>query len=439
MKLILAASARKNDAGNSGWADGALQYGSGTQRYHFNHEYGFGVVDADAAVDLAADWTLLPELIKTASVSDDPDPDLMIPDPVTNRPVPVTRSITLDSTVEFIEFVEINATFTHPRFRDLEVELESPSGAKSVLTEAYFLSPSTDSATHFRFGSAKHLGENPAGTWKLHIRDRGSTETGTLESWSLTVYGHQSSPGAPNINSVTPGSGSLTVTWEEPTNTGASDIITYDVRYIKTVDDETDDDNWTVEEDVWTSTTGGALEYTISGLDPNVEYDIQVRAINANGSGPWSAPTAATPGNEAPTLTGPTSVPYDENGTGPVATYSATDPEGATIAWSLSGANSDAFSGDAGVLTFNSPPDYEAPADDGRNNGYQVTMRASDGTNTTTRAVTVTVTNVDEAGSVPLSSVQPQVGTPFVATLTDPDGQISATTWVWERSSDETT
>ncbi len=231
----------------------------------------------------------------------------------------------------------------------------------------------------------------------------------------------------------------LVVTWIAPADNGGSAITTYDVRFIKTVDDETDDDNWTVEEDVWTSTTGGALEYTISGLDPSVEYDIQVRAINANGPGPWSALTAATPGNEAPTLTGPTSVPYDENGTGPVATYSAADPEGATIAWSLSGADSDAFSGDAGVLTFNSPPDYEAPADDGHNNVYQVTMRASDGTNTTRRAVTVTVTNVDEAGSVTLSSVQPQVGTPFVATLTDPDGQISATTWVWERSSDETT
>ena len=44
LKLILAASARKNDAANPGWAEGARKYraDSDADRYHFNHEYGFG-------------------------------------------------------------------------------------------------------------------------------------------------------------------------------------------------------------------------------------------------------------------------------------------------------------------------------------------------------------------------------------------------------------
>ena len=41
-------------------------------------------------------------------------------------------------------------------------------------------------------------------------------------------------------------------------------------------------------------------------------------------------------------------------------------------------------------------PDYEAPADIGPNNVYQVDVLAADGTSTTTHAVTVTVTNVNE-------------------------------------------
>ena len=53
VKLILAASARKNDPDNTGWVEGAFKYGSTTDRYNFNHEYGFGMVDAKAAVDLA--------------------------------------------------------------------------------------------------------------------------------------------------------------------------------------------------------------------------------------------------------------------------------------------------------------------------------------------------------------------------------------------------
>ena len=60
VKLVLAASARKNDASDAGWASGAFKYGSTTDRYNFNHKYGFGVVDAKAAVDLAASWTNLP-------------------------------------------------------------------------------------------------------------------------------------------------------------------------------------------------------------------------------------------------------------------------------------------------------------------------------------------------------------------------------------------
>ena len=69
VKLVLAASARKNDASDSGWASGAFKYGSTTDRYNFNHKYGFGVVDAKAAVDLAASWTNLPQMGQTVGGS----------------------------------------------------------------------------------------------------------------------------------------------------------------------------------------------------------------------------------------------------------------------------------------------------------------------------------------------------------------------------------
>ena len=62
MKLILANTARKNDPLNSGWREGALKYGSTTDHYSFNHEYGFGMVDAGAAVALAKTWTTLPKM-----------------------------------------------------------------------------------------------------------------------------------------------------------------------------------------------------------------------------------------------------------------------------------------------------------------------------------------------------------------------------------------
>ena len=72
-------------------------------------------------------------------------------------------------------------------------------------------------------------------------------------------------------------------------------------------------------------------------------------------------------------------IPYQENGTGPVTTFTATDPEGGTIYWSLAlpadpnpsvdgitlatdAVDAGDFSISAGgVLTFNIPPDYESP------------------------------------------------------------------------------
>ena len=59
----------------------------------------------------------------------------------------------------------------------------------------------------------------------------------------------QSVLAAPTIDLVTAGDGLLSVAWTAPA--GQSGITAYDLRYIKTSDDETDDANWTVKEDVW--------------------------------------------------------------------------------------------------------------------------------------------------------------------------------------------
>ena len=132
VKLILAASARKNDPDNTGWEQGASKYGSTTDRYNFNHEYGFGMVDAKAAVDLAPGWTNVRDLREITSESG--GINLRIPDlPSSGTPTTVTTSLNVDPYVEFVEFVEVNAHFNHPSFRNLTVELVSPSGTVSTL------------------------------------------------------------------------------------------------------------------------------------------------------------------------------------------------------------------------------------------------------------------------------------------------------------------
>ena len=131
-----------------------------------------------------------------------------------------------------------------------------------------------------------------------------------------------------------------------------------------------------------------------------------------------------------PEITGPASVEYSEDRTDAVATYTVANP----VAWTLSGDDAGDFSISDGVLTFNTPPDYEAKS------SYSVMVTATDPSNASdSTTVTITVTNVEEAGTVDLSSVQPQVDTPLTATLSDPDGGVTGTTWKWESSSDQTT
>ena len=199
VKLILAETARKNDPTNPGWQDGARMYGLASDRYHFNHEYGFGVVDAAAAVDLAKTWTNLPPMqeagIHSAKI------DRLIPDAydaASIETVTLTLTLDLDTGIEFTEFVEINTVFQHNSFRDLDIELESPSGAVSRLAVPFDTFTDDDDPEGdyipmrgpYRFGSAKHLGEDPNGVWTLRITDIYRLGAGSIESWGITVYGH---------------------------------------------------------------------------------------------------------------------------------------------------------------------------------------------------------------------------------------------------------
>ena len=178
-------------------------------------------------------------------------------------------------------------------------------------------------------------------------------------------------------------------------------------------------------------------------FETKTSYTVVVTATDPEAlSGTITVTITVTNVEEPPTITGgETTKDYAENipTSTAVDTYTATDDEDDNdepekeLAWSLSGADADDFCiTDAGVLEFETSPDYEAPTDTGRNNRYEVTVIATDSEGTTaSRDVTVRVTNVDEPGEVTLSTLQPQDGIDLTATLTDPDGHISGVTWQW--------
>ena len=117
-----------------------------------------------------------------------------------------------------------------------------------------------------------------------------------------------------------------------------------------------------------------------------------------------------------------------------LAAYTATDPEdpGAVISrWSLSGSDAGDFAiSGGGELSFRNVPDFERPADSGRDNVYNFSVRASDGRNYGYLEVTVTVEDVNEAplvtGTTSFTYRENGTATIYTFSATDPErGPVS--------------
>ena len=144
---------------------------------------------------------------------------------------------------------------------------------------------------------------------------------------------------------------------------------------------------------------------------------------------------APLPPNEPPVFPSNTTLRnVDENTVagediGPPVT--ATDPEGDTLTYSLDvdGAESFDIGSTTGQLRTKAALDFETPAN------YFITVTATDTAGATdTITVTITVNNIDEPGTVTLSSLQPVEEIRLTATLDDPDDVSGSATWSWARS-----
>ena len=136
-------------------------------------------------------------------------------------------------------------------------------------------------------------------------------------------------------------------------------------------------------------------------------YDVTIQARD-DGSNTASLPVTVTVRdiNEPPEVSGQQTRSFSENHATDrvLATYSATDPEDTSAVitrWSTSGTDGGDFTIDeSGQLRFRNIPNYERPADSGRDNVYSFSVRASDGRLHGSLPVTVTVTDVNEPPTI---------------------------------------
>jgi subtilisin family serine protease len=184
VKHILATEAVQVDASFSASAIGGIDYVgwvTNAAGFKFHPWYGFGAVDATAAVNSAASFTagsLGSESVTSwndSSSESETIPDLTI----------FTRNIT-ESGSGTIEHVKVRIAFGHSLPNTLGFRLQSPSGTVSTLLPpltAIQNNPTT--AEWVYLPSNAFYGETKEGVWKLVIIDHFSGTTGTFALWGI--------------------------------------------------------------------------------------------------------------------------------------------------------------------------------------------------------------------------------------------------------------
>ncbi len=228
VRLILARSARKNDPIDS--VDPAKPRWVSANGLHYHPDYGFGTIDAGAAVTMAKTWTSVGgSSTLTACTVRESAPGTSIPDKIDLNTVasPVSDEISISASgcpITRIEMVQVTFVSDHSYGGDLQIELVSPGGLVSELanSRACFERPAPsggmpatpinqlstcrtlagyaqrnvpanrdydDSVGGWTFTSARHLDESPIGTWRLRVTDGGPGDIGRIVRWKLAIWG----------------------------------------------------------------------------------------------------------------------------------------------------------------------------------------------------------------------------------------------------------
>lgn len=201
MKNILIRTARKTDPLDSDW----IVNGAGL---NFNHKYGAGLVDADAAVAAARSGPRLPTMRTDSFVAT----GLPIPIPE-DSPAGVTITIPVVSGIRSLEHVVLVFSAQHTFRGDLKITLTSPAGTSSSLASVH--GDGGDNYTSWPFMTLRNWGENPNGDWVLKVSDEAGIDVGTLSGATLVIYGTASTPSNPIVPT---GSNNVLVTINSPTN-----------------------------------------------------------------------------------------------------------------------------------------------------------------------------------------------------------------------------
>ncbi|XP_063426115.1 proprotein convertase subtilisin/kexin type 6-like [Mytilus trossulus] len=180
----------------NGFNDSYASWGTNGAGKEYSQVLGFGLMDAEAMVTQAANWTTVPTqqtcTTSTFTGSGSTSGEYHTTD--------IRNISTSDcSSIAYLEHVTVDISFSYDEYRgESEFYLVSPSGTLSHLMnyrkgEADNFSLAGGSLS-WKFMSVHYWRESPIGQWALMFKSSFGDSVVTVNSWSITFYGTSTDP-----------------------------------------------------------------------------------------------------------------------------------------------------------------------------------------------------------------------------------------------------
>ncbi|XP_061173752.1 neuroendocrine convertase 1-like isoform X1 [Saccostrea echinata] len=180
----------------------ALKHNAGWRKngggFWVNNAFGFGLLNAKAMVEVSQGWVTVPE--KYICYVGTKESQTNFPQSIQSGQ---ELEIELTTTgckgqineINFLEHVQIELDMEYTKRGDVAINLTSATGIETMILAERPLDVSRDGFHKWKFMSVHSWGENPAGTWKVKVRDmKGKNNRGTIKSARLILHGTKDIP-----------------------------------------------------------------------------------------------------------------------------------------------------------------------------------------------------------------------------------------------------
>ncbi|KAK7038031.1 PHOMO B domain-containing protein [Favolaschia claudopus] len=168
----------------------------------YSYKYGFGALDAYEYIKAAKAWKVVkPQVWFTTKTVQLDGGSMLEPEEYAGgkfigeggvlSSIAVTKDMVTGNNMEHLEHINIKVWISHGKRGDVEVELRSPNGIRSVLAGRRTSDLATTGYPGWTFMSVKHWGEDPVGEWTIKVSDQtpSSNFNGSFLGWNMMFWG----------------------------------------------------------------------------------------------------------------------------------------------------------------------------------------------------------------------------------------------------------